>query len=226
MTKGTRFQLLTLALGVLSACSGGTGPAGNAQLRVLHATPALGPIDVEIGGVRVIQGIGYGTASTLVQVPGGQQHLVVRSGGTILGELDARLALSHVNSVVIAGGTPQFSEVVFPDTGVAISNRANLRMVNVVGSNSSPPTLLSVLLKAPDAQNPDSVVRFGMDAQVASYGTLLYFNPGHFEIKYVPAGGTTVLAEASFDVAAGEKKALVLERAADGTYRVLVVVEQ
>ena len=228
MRVGIRFVgYVVIPCGLLfGACSDSpNGPAGGAALRVLHATPALGPVDVDVAGVTVIHSVAYGTASSLVQVPGGQQHLVVRAGGQILGELDLMLSLQHVNSVVVASGTPRFLEIVTPDTGQAISNRANIRMVNVVGPTSQAPTLLQVLVKAPSV-NPDSVIRFGMDAQIASYGTLLYFDPGHFSFKYVPSGGSTVLTETSFDVAAGEKKAVVLERGADGVYRVQVIVEQ
>lgn len=65
-----------------------------------------------------------------------------------------------------------------------------------------------------------------MDASIARYGTLMYFDPGHFTVTFVPAGGSTVLAMVSFEMAAGEKKAVVLQRAADGTYSAQVVVEQ
>jgi len=210
---------------LLAGCGTANEPAGEAVLRVLHATPALGPVDVEVGGVTVVHGVAYGTASTLVRVPGGQQHLVFSSGGQVLGALDPMLSLQHVNGVVVANGAPQFLSQVTPDTGQAISNRANVRMVNVIGSNTQPPTLLDVLVHAPNA-NPDSVVKLGIETTIARYGTLMYFDPGHFTFTYMPAGGSTVLAQVAFDVAAGEKKAVVLQRAADGTYSVQVVVEQ
>ena len=225
--RRTALPLSLLIPGVIfaAACSGSTaGPAGDAELRVLHATPALGPVDVELGGTTVAHGVSYGTSTAVIEVPGGQQHLVVRSAGQVLGELDAVLSLQHVNSVVIAGGTPRFLEQATPDTGQVISNRANIRMVNVVGPTSLPPTLLQVKVVAPNA-NPDSVITFGMDSQIASYGTLMYFDPGHFTFRYFPSGGITLLAETSFDVAAGETKAVVLERGADGGYRVQVLIE-
>lgn len=230
MPVGIRFVgYVVLPCGLLfggGACANSpNGPAGGAELRILHATPSLGPIDVEVAGVTVAHSIGYGSASSLIEVPGGQQHLIVRAGGQILSELDHVLSLQHVNSLVVAGGTPRFMTQVVPDTGQPVSNRANLRMVNVVGPTSAPPTLLQVKLRAPNP-NPDSVATFGMDALIASYGTLMYFDPGHFDFTYVPAGESTVLATVSFSVAAGEKKAVILERSADGTYRVQVVVEQ
>jgi hypothetical protein len=95
----------------------------------------------------------------------------------------------------------------------------------MVGNNLSAPTLLQVLIKAPNA-NPDSVVTSNLDATVAAYWSLMYFDPGQFDIRYVPAGDTTTtLASASFSIAAGEKKAVVLTRAGNGTYTADVVVE-
>lgn len=228
MRIGIRFVgYVVLPCGLLfGACSNSpNGPAGGAELKVFHASPTLGPVDVEVGGVTVLHAVVYGTSSSAVQVPGGQQHLVVRAGGQILGELDQALSLQHVNGLVVAGGAPLFLTAVTPDTGQPVSNRANIRMVNVVGSTSVPPTLLQALVKAPNP-NPDSVMTFGLDTRIASYGTLMYFDPGHFSFKFVPSGESTILTETSFDVAAGQKRAVVLERAADGSYRVQVLVEQ
>jgi len=219
-----RSTLLFLAI-LLAACGSSTsGPAGEAELRVLHATPNLGSLDVDVGGATVVRGVSYGTTSRLLDVPAGEQHIVVRSAGQVLGELTATLSLQHLNSIVVADGTPRFVEQVTPDTGQVISNRANIRMVNVVGPTSVPPTLLAVKVAAPNA-NPDSVISFGMDATIASYSTLMYFDPGHFSFRYLPSGGSTVLAETAFDVAAGETKTVVLERGADGVYRVQVLIE-
>ena len=163
-------------------------------------------------------------SSQLVRVPGGLQHIEVRAGQQLLGALDPTLSLAHVNSLVIAEGVPQWLGSVTPDTGQAAPSRANLRMINVVGPNGDPPNLLDVLVKAPNP-NPDSVMTFGLDSRVASYGTLMYFDPGAFQFRYVPDGGGATLAEVSFSVAAGEKKAVVLERNANGSYRATVVLE-
>ena len=211
-------------LGAWGCATESSNPGTEAELRVLHATPALGAVTVDVAGVTVIQSVSYGMASDLVRVPRGRQRIVVRAGAQVLGELEPTLSDQHVNSVVVSNGTPRFLDLVTPDTGTTATNRANLRMVNIVGTNLDPPTLLDVLVKAPNA-NPDSVMKFGVDTRIARYGTLMYFDPGHFNFKYLPAGGTTLLAEVSFDMAVGEKKAVVLERAADGTYRVQVVVE-
>jgi hypothetical protein len=54
----------------------------------------------------------------------------------------------------------------------------------------------------------------------------MYFDPGHFTFTYLPQGSSTVLTKVEFDMAAGEKKAVVLERAEDGTYSASVLIEQ
>ena len=221
-----RFLLVSA---LLAACSSSTDSGGGGQvdagLRAVHASPAVGPIDVLVDGTPVITGLAYGASSPEVIIHAGQRHFVIRSGATVLGDMQHTATDSHVNSLVIAGGVPQFSAVVVPDTGQTAPSKANLRLVNMVGTNLSPPTQLQVLIKAPNA-NPDSVATSNLDATVAVYWSLMYFDPGQFDIRYVPAGDTTTtLASASFTIAAGEKKAVVLGRADDGTYYVNVALE-
>ena len=221
-----------LAAGVLTglvatACDDDpTDPGGpTAELRLLHATSDLGAVDLLIDGQAMISGITFGNASAITEVPAGVQRLVVRSGATVLGEIDVNLSTSHVNAVTVADGVPQFSETVVPDTGAVASNRANIRLVNVVGPNTSEPTILDVLINFPGV-SPDSTAVLGVDSKVASYGTLMYFDAGQFRFRFVPEDGSTILAETTFSVANGETRAVVLQRDANGTYRIEVVTEQ
>lgn len=72
---------LVAAAITLAACSDDTnGPAMTADFKMLHADASAGAIDVEVGGMTVIQGITYGHASAVTRVPGGTQHIVLRSG--------------------------------------------------------------------------------------------------------------------------------------------------
>jgi hypothetical protein len=225
-SRGMHSGRLLAVLALLAACGDTTssGGTGTVEFRALHVTPTLGPVDVLVGGTQVITGLSFGETSAAVSIPGGTQRFVVRAGAQVLADLQYALATSHVNSMVISDSTPQFSAFVEPDTGQPAPGKANIRLVNVVGSNTDPPTQLQVLIKAPNA-NPDSVVTSNLDATVAAYWSLMYFEPGNFNIRYVPAGQTTPLAETTFDVAAGEKKAVVLSRAEDGSYHVAVAVE-
>jgi hypothetical protein len=96
--------------------------------------------------------------------------------------------------------------------------------VNVVGPNTSPPTVLDVKVSADF--DPDSVMTFGLDTKVASYGPLMYFPAGRFAFEFRPAGGATVLTRVELDVALGQARAVVLERDAAGAYRAHVVDER
>ncbi len=215
---------LAAAAGALAACSDDpASPAANADLRLVHADAATGPIDLEIGGNTVIAGLTYGYASPVTQVAGGLQHVVLRSGANVVAELDATISENSLNSLLLGADGAQFATLVVPDTGAVATDRANIRIINVVGSNAEDPTLLDIKVTAPA---PDSVITFGVDTRIARYGTLTYWDPGEFTFKFQPAGEDEVLTEVTFNVAAGETKDVVLERAADGTYGASVVVEE
>jgi hypothetical protein len=220
-----RWGAVAIAAAAL-ACGDGTGASpGGAEFQVWHATPSLGALDVQVGSATAVSGLASGRSSRVVRVAEGIQHIQVRSGNNVVGEMNYDLSTAQLNTLVVADSALQFSGQVTPDTGTVASNRANVRMINVAGLNTSDPTLLDVKVKAPNA-NPDSIITFGMDSKVASRGPLMYFDPGHFIFTYLPDGTTTVLTEVEFDVAAGEKKAVVLERAEDGSYSASVLVEE
>ena len=212
------------ASAALAACSDDNGsPSLDAELKLVHADPTVGAVDVVIGGTTVIHNVAYGEVSPLANVPGGVQTVVLRSSTGTVAQVEGDLSTSSPNSLLLGtGGEAQFANVT-PDTGAVATNRANIRMVNVVGSNSEAPTLLDVKVTAPA---PDTVMTFGVDTQIARYGTLMYFDPGEFTFRFQPAGESTILTQVTFTVAAGETKDVVLERAADGTYSASVVVEQ
>ncbi|HET9512708.1 MAG TPA: DUF4397 domain-containing protein [Gemmatimonadales bacterium] len=207
------------------ACDDSTSPDENdAELRLLHATSDLGALDVEVGGTTVISGVAFGHTSEIVMVPSGIQQIIVRSNGTIVGQIEGQLTTAHLNALTVAAGIPQLSATVIPDTGQVATDRANLRLVNVAGSNTDEPFMLHVLISAPGLA-PDSIVRIGLDTRVGSYSSLIYFDPGEFLLRYAPENTETVLTQATFDIAAGETKVAILQRDAAGNYTVQVVIE-
>ena len=220
-----RAASLVLVAGALLACSDDDGnPPGNtAELRVVHANPGAGPINVEVGGEVVLQGVAPGTTSPVASIPAGEQHVVLRSGGNVLAELDEDMSEQRINSLLVSSSGAQFATEVVPDTGAVVTDRANIRLVNVIGTNTDEPNLLEIKLTAPA---PDTVMTFAIDTRIARYGTLMYFDPGEFTMKFQPEGSSTVLTQVTFNVAAGETKAVVLQRAEDGEYSASVVVEE
>ena len=214
---------LVATAAALAACSDSTtSPALTADLKLVHADAGAGPVDLEIGGTTVIQDLAYGRVSAVTRVPGGAQRIVLRSGATVVATLDATMSEAVLNSLLLGASGVQLASVV-PDTGSVATDRANIRMVNVVGSNTADPNVLSVKVRAPA---PDTVMTFGVDTRIARYGTLMYFDPGEFTFRFYPEGSTTLLTEVTFNVTAGQTKAVVLERAADGTYGASVVIEE
>jgi hypothetical protein len=214
---------LAAAAAVLAACSDDEGGTPmTADLRLVHADAAAGVVDLEVGGTTVIHDLAYGHASAVTRVPAGAQHIVIRSGTTTVASLDADMSETTLNSLLLSASGVQVAGVT-PDTGTVATSRANIRMVNVVGLNTEEPNVLDVKITAPA---PDTVVTLGLDTRTASYGPLMYFDPGTFTFRFQPDGVATVLTEVTFDVAAGETKDVVLERAADGSYSASVVIEE
>ena len=225
------WRLTTLAglgLGMAIATSCGETvigpPGGTASLRLLHASVGTGPIDLLIGNSLVIRDVAFGLGSPTTQVPAGSQRLVIRAGNQVLGEITGRLTTDHLNTVVVSNGSAHFTDVI-PDTGAVHPERANLRLVNIAGSNTTEPTLLQAQITQTD---PDSVLRIDFDSRVTRYGSLMYLPsaPGKATVKYVVEGGSTVLTQVSFPITAGQARAVVLERATNGTYSAQIVIER
>lgn len=210
------------ALTALACSDDDNAPAGDARFRATNADAAAATLDIAVGGTTVISGLAFGRTSAVVDVPSGTQQIVVRSGSSVVAQLDGEISSSVINSLLVSSGSAQLASQVDPDTGAVAPARANLRIVNVASGNTDVPVLLEAKLTAPA---PDSVMTFGVDTRIARYGSLMYFDPGEFTMWFVPAGGSDVLAEVTFDVAEGEAKAVVLERAPSGVYSATVVVE-
>ena len=197
--------------------------SAKAELTVVHASPTVGPVNVRVADVSVVTGLAYGRSSGAVLVPAGDRLITIMAGDSALAEFSTTLTAGEGTALTIGEDTAQVSPVI-PDTGVVVSNRANVRLVNVVGATTADPTRLTMRLGFPGVA-ADSTALIGLDARVASHGPLMYFDPGHFRVAFVPQGSTTVLTSVEFDVAAGGTAIIVLERSASGAYAVRIVKE-
>ncbi len=230
MTFSRRWVAVGLSLAV-GCTSDGTGPGGNqAFVQLLQADPsAPATVAFSIDGVVVAPSISFGSSSPKVTTSEGDHRLAIESFAGTFAELQGVLREGATYYVVSAAGSLYLTEAasldpaVPPDTGQRNPIRSNIRFVNVPGPNPEP-ALVHAFLSAP--ATVDTVQRFGIDTRVASYGTLMYVDPGTISIRIQPQGESTVLAETSFDVARGEVKAVVLERDGSGQLRIRVVVEQ
>src|SRR5215212_5943743 len=85
------------AVGLVS--DGSLRAQGNSKLRVVHASPDAGPVDVlPAGGAPLVSGLQFPNASSYAQVPAGTYTLNVNAAGT------NTTAISVPNATVASGG--------------------------------------------------------------------------------------------------------------------------
>ena len=109
-----------------------TPPAqGNSKLRVVHASPDAGPVDVvPVGGAPLVSGLQFPNASPYAQVPAGTYTLNVNAAGT------GTTAISVPNATVASGG-------VYSAFAVGTASAGSLDVIVVqdnVGAESLPST--------------------------------------------------------------------------------------
>jgi hypothetical protein len=105
-----------------------TPPAqGNSKLRVVHASPDAGPVDVvPAGGAPLVSGLQFPSASPYAQVPAGTYTLNVNAAGT------ETTAISVPNATVAAGG-------VYSAFAVGTASAGSLNVILVQDSASTEP---------------------------------------------------------------------------------------
>jgi Domain of unknown function (DUF4397) len=204
-------------------------PDSNPWVQLINVSPGHSSLDLLVGGQVVASSVPFGGASALISVPSGVQVLTLQAGGQAVGQMTTTLApLAAYAAVAGASGlvvAPSRAVATGADTAtVASATRGNLRFVNIPGTGTVDPAVVSILLSAP--ATVDTVARFGLDTRIASRGPLMLLDPGSVTARVVPDGGQTVLLEITLSLGPGETKAIVLERDAAGALVGHVVVEQ
>jgi hypothetical protein len=228
------------ALGALAACGDTGGPSGNegtVTLRLMHTAAGAAALDLIVGGQVIAGGVQFERASAPATAPAGTQTLAVRHSGesAVLASRSLALTPGEDYAVLVSGspGDLVLTSSVVPDTGNARPDRANLRIINIStlvmpadSSNLPPPIPLDVYITAPDAALAGLPSQLSLDARVSSYSSLMYFDPGSLMVRFVtPGTASVVAATAAIPIAAGEVRAVTLQRQSDGTWRTSVVVE-
>ncbi|GCE17710.1 DUF4397 domain-containing protein [Dictyobacter kobayashii] len=80
---GSRVAMLVgiLALVLFSSASAFAAPADNAYVRVVHASPAAGTVDVFVDGTKLLPNFTFGTVTDYVAVPAGSHKIQVAPAG-------------------------------------------------------------------------------------------------------------------------------------------------
>jgi len=89
-------------------------PSGQARLRVIHASPDAGPVDVLVNGQVVLSNVAFGAISNYLSVPAGTYTVEVNAAGTSTTAITASVTLAAqsnysavaIGSVKTAGTNP------------------------------------------------------------------------------------------------------------------------
>jgi len=230
-----------LALLLAVACAGDTGgPGGNrgtVTMRMMNTAAGGAALDLIVAGKVIATGVQYERASALATVPGGLQTLAVRRSGEagVLASKSVDLTPGAKYTVMVSGSLASLvlTPSVVVDTGLAKSDRANLRIINIStivmpqdSASLPPPIPLNVYITAPGVAI-GGASQLSLDARVSSYSSLIYFDPGTYVVRFVTPGTTTVVAETpAIPIAAGQVRAVTLQRQSDGIWRTSVVAEE
>lgn len=229
--KTTPAAFLLAAVSCFSDTAGPDGPT--ALLRLLNGSGTAPALEVVIEGNVVIPAVPTGASSAWEAVPASATVLELRVPGASapIGTVPAAMAPGARYTLLAAGSMANLQGGATVDTGVARSDRANIRIVNVAApftdSASAPaPVPLDVHITAPGAALLGRQGELSMDARYPSYSSLLYFTPGTLMVRFTLPGTDQVVASTpALGLAAGQVRAVILERRSDGTFLVAVVAE-
>jgi hypothetical protein len=88
--------------------------SGQVRLRVIHASPDAGPVDILVNGQVVLSNVAFGTISSYLSVPAGTYTIQVNAAGTSTTAITASVTLASganysavaIGSVKTAGTNP------------------------------------------------------------------------------------------------------------------------
>ena len=193
---GQEVRLLPLATQVNAPCGQvlGIGEASATCLRIVHASPDAGPVDVYVGETPAVQGMEFGGATEFVAAPSGQQRLrVVPAGATpdqAVLDSNQDFGSGQAFQMTISGLAAQGAEQTLTAwlSGVDLSplpeNQARVRVVH-----ASPDTeAIDVSVAA--GQTPFDAVAYG------SQSGYVAFDAGTYGLQLRLDGSDTLLREA------------------------------
>ncbi|MBW3633026.1 MAG: DUF4397 domain-containing protein, partial [Chloroflexi bacterium] len=190
-------HLLSLITPVATACSQtlGIGQATNSCLRVIHAAPDAGTVDVHAGAAVIAQGLEFGAASTFAAAPNGLQPLrVVPPGEPVdpaivdeqaIVDTTLDLAAGSAAQIVVSGlGEDLQATIAGVDLRALPANQARVRVVH------ASPDLNAIDVAIASGPTPFQGIAFG------SQSGYVVFNAGPSSFQLRESGVDTPLLEA------------------------------
>ena len=184
-------QLLPLVTPVATPCSQtlGIGEESNSCLRVIHASPDAGPVDVYIGESPIAEGLEFGAASAFTAAPDGEQQLRVVPAGAPVDQavLDMTQGLTSGSAAeIIVNGLANDLQATIAgvDLRALPQNQARVRVVHA----------------SPDLEGIDIAVAAGptpfQGIEFRGQSGYVVFDAGSYSLQLRETGNNTLLLEA------------------------------
>jgi hypothetical protein len=160
--------------------------AGNAMVRVLHASPDAPAVDIWVDGAKTLSNVPFKTLSSYLSLPAGSHKiLVVATGTTSPAVIDAtpKFEAGKKYTVAAIGFLADIKPAVFVDNGKAVDGSAKLRVVHL--SPDAPAVDVALKGQAP-ADAPVKNLEF---PDATGYLTL---PPASYDFEVRLAGTSTV----------------------------------
>jgi hypothetical protein len=215
-----KLKLLTLlfaASAVATGCSDddNTGPAGEARVRVVHASPDAPEVDVLVDDAEVLSEVPYLAASDYLDLSAGDHNLKVNAAGTSATVIDADVTLADgTDYTVIAGGPVAAIEPIVLEDDNSAPSSGNARVRAIHGAPSAPE--VDVYITAPGADITEVTPTLGAVAfgDVADY---LEVPAGDYQVRVTLAGTKTVAIDSgALSLASGQVRTVIAVDAAGG----------
>jgi hypothetical protein len=216
-----KLKLLTLLLAasaLTAACDdddNGTGPEGEARIRVVHASPDAPPVDVLLDDAEVLSDVPYLAASEYLETTAGDHNLKVNAAGTTTTVIDADATLADgTDYTVIASGLVAAIEPIVLEDDNSAPAAGNVRVRAIHGAPSAPAVDVYVTAPGADLNAATPVLTNVAFGDVAEY---LEVPAGDYQVRVTPAGTKTVAIDSgTLTLASGQVRTAIAVDAPGG----------
>lgn len=220
LKKLNLFTLLFAAGALTVACSDDdtstTGPAaGEARVRVVHASPDAPSVDVLVDNAQVLAGVPYLAASDYLAVSAGNRNLKVNAAGTATTVIDANVGLTNgVDYTVIASDlVASIAPIVLQDDNSAPA-AGNVKVRAIHGAPSAPAVDIYVTAPGADLANETPTLANVAFGDVADY---IEAPAGSYQVRVTPVGDKTVVIDSgTLALASGQVRTAIAVDVAGG----------
>lgn len=215
---------------MVSGCGGDSATSGGAAfLRVIHASPDAGSLNVEVQDVPIATELAFGgsvpsAGASAKQVASGFDTMAILSSdtGTVLFDLTPTFEAGHIYTVLAAGlangGSSDDLQVLGIDDAISglTAASANLRFVNTSTVSGAVDVYVTGADTVITSLSPtvSNLTRY-------NYSSLVTVAPGAFRVRVCPKGSKTPTIDLTGTAGAGTYTVDVLENNSDNSGSIL-----